>query len=101
MLGREHDEVRAEDGVDPCCKDFDDVAGCRCAATCRRDAKRHTSASGSADPIALHRENFFGPALHLIERGEELVGVGRDAEVPLLEFALGDGRSTPPATTLN
>ena len=44
---------------------------------------------GAADPVPLHRLDPLGP-LQLVEAGQELVGVLRDPEEPLLQVPLDD-----------
>src|SRR4051794_24588427 len=48
-------------------------------------------AFGTADPVTLHGEDAFGPAaLQVLCRVEQFIGVGGDAEEPLLQLTLLD-----------
>ena len=53
------------------------------------DGQVELHAFGTPDPVALHDLDPFGP-LQVVERVEELVGIRRDAEEPLLEVAFVD-----------
>ena len=79
VLRREHEERRAEERVGPRREDRD-----------RRssellDPEDDLGALGAADPVALHRQDALGPGLEQAHLVEQLVGVGGDAEEPLLE----------------
>ena len=50
------------------------------------DGQVELGALGTADPVALHHLDLLGP-VEIVERFEELVGVRRDPEEPLLELA--------------
>src|SRR5205085_6712834 len=51
-----------------------------------------------ADPVSLHAEHALGPtAGETIAAFEQLLGVGGDAEEPLLQRAQLDLRAAPPA----
>src|SRR5262249_7055332 len=52
------------------------------------------------DPVALHGEDALRPAGQAVEVAQELVGIRRDAEEPLLELALDDRRVAPPAAAV-
>ena len=55
------------------------------------DMEIDVGAFGAADPVALHRQHVFGPAvLQLLHIVEQAVGVVGDLEVPLVELAFGD-----------
>ena len=64
-------------------------------------ANRDARAFGSPDPVALHDDDFFGPVGQRLEAGQELVGVLRDAEEPLLQLACDDHRAAAPAAAVN
>lgn len=55
------------------------------------DLEVHVGALGAADPVALHRQHPLGPVagelVHVVEQGVRVLG---DAEVPLVQGALGD-----------
>src|SRR3989304_3735895 len=55
--------------------------------TARKDAPRPLRA---ADPVPLHRQDTLRPRLEARHVVEEAVGVGRDAEEPLLEVLRHD-----------
>ena len=94
MLGRQHDEVRAIDRVDARGENLD-----RLIATDQR--KPHARAFRSADPVALHHDDLVGPVGERLEPLQELVGVLRDAEEPLLEVPRRDGGPAAPARAVN
>ena len=81
MLGRQHEEGGAEEGVGPGREDreveVDFIA-----------AKDHLGPLGAADPVALHGDHVLGPGLERVEVGQQPVGVIGDLEEPLLEVAL-------------
>ena len=54
-------------------------------------------ALGAAYPVALHRDDALRPAGQLVEAVNELLRVVRDADEPLVEAALRDGRAASPA----
>ena len=79
MLRREHEEGRPEQRVGTGGEHRDvDVE--------LLDPEEDLRAFRPADPVALHRQHAFRPVqiLHLVE---QVVGVGGDAEEPLLELA--------------
>ena len=83
MLGG-HDGIgHAEAGVGPGGEDPDRET----VATL--DGQVELRALGPSDPVALHRLGPFRP-LEIVQGLEELVGVLRDAEEPLLQVALDD-----------
>ncbi len=80
MLGREHEEGRAEQRVGPGREDHDLLTGAV-------HAKVDVGALGPSDPVPLHGQNPIRPLLelgHLVEQGVRVV---RDLEEPLLEVA--------------
>ena len=54
-------------------------------------------AFGAPDPVALHHDDLLGPLGQRVEPLEQLVGVGGDAEEPLLEIARHHHRAAAPA----
>ena len=85
VLGRHHEEGRAEQRVRP--------GGEHLVVRAELVAReRHLGARGAADPVALHRHHVLGP-LDRREVVEQPVGVVRDAEEPLLELADLDRRA--------
>ena len=54
-------------------------------------------ARAPADPVLLHLQDVLGPLPERGVAGEELLGVGRDPQEPLLHLLLGDGRFAAPA----
>ena len=53
------------------------------------EPERNLRTGGTAYPVVLHGEHAGGPALfQLLEVGQKLVGIGRDAEEPLREVLL-------------
>ena len=78
--------------------------GLASGAVPRQQRKAHPGTLGPPNPVALHRQHFFGPADQSASSAvEQFVGVGGDAEEPLLQLARGhDGvpqRQHPPSTT--
>ncbi len=95
MLRAQQHERSAEDGVD---------AGGEHLDLRRRVAferELDPGPIGAPDPVALHRENLFGPLAQAVGRCEQLVGIGGDAEEPLLEIARLDLRAAPPAAAVH
>ena len=78
VLGREHEERRAEERVGTRREDGDvDVQ--------LLDPEDDLGALGAPDPVALHRQDVLGPGLEQAHLVEQVVGVVGDAEEPLLE----------------
>ncbi len=50
-------------------------------------AKAHGHALGAAYPVALHGAHLLGPVLQLVYVGQQFLGVGGDAEEPLVYLA--------------
>ena len=91
MVGRDDDGVRAVDGVDARGEDAD-------ALVRVFNLKVDVGAGAFADPVALHRQDALGPApLDLAHVFQQLLGVVGDAQEPLLDVALLDGRAAAPA----
>ncbi len=93
MLGSQQDERRPVDRVDAGREDLDGVAA--------DDRKRDARAFGAPDPVALHDDDFLRPVGQRLEALQQIVGVRRDAEEPLLEIARYDRRGAPPARALD
>jgi hypothetical protein len=78
MLGRQDEEGRPEQRVRAGREDGQvDVQ--------LLDPEDDLRALRAADPVPLHREHVLGPGLEQVHLLEQPVGVGRDAEEPLLE----------------
>src|SRR6266511_2198816 len=78
VLRREHEEGGPEERVRPGREDGDvDVE--------LLDPEDDLGALGTADPVALHREDSLRPRLEQVHLLEQPIGVGGDAEEPLLE----------------
>src|SRR4051794_36321217 len=56
------------------------------------DGEVHVRTFTAPDPVALHGADFFRPVLQLLKVLQELFGVFRDTQEPLLEVALLDDR---------
>ena len=100
VLGRQEHARRAEDGVDARREDLDRV----------RDGGESSPASTgnftrvpsrSPNPVLLHRQHFVGPLAQLLDALQQIVGVVRDLEEPLLEVARRDGRAAAPAAAVD
>ena len=65
------------------------------------DFELDLEALGAADPVLLHQPHALGPARHVGERTEQVVGVLRDAEVVHRDLALLDQRARTPAATVD
>ena len=52
-----------------------------------------------ADPVALQREHFVGPAGQILHRREKFFGVIGDSQEPLPQVAFGDLGIAAPAAT--
>ena len=83
MLGREHHVGGAEKRVRPCCEDIH-------LQSAIRNPKSNLRAFRSSDPILLHQLDALGP-VDEFEVADQALGVGGDAEHPLLERAAVDG----------
>ncbi len=83
VLGREHEEGRAEERVGAGRED-------REVEVELVASEDDLGALGAADPVALHRDHVLGPALEQLEVVEQAVGVVGDPEEPLLEIAGDD-----------
>ncbi len=96
MFGRELQRGRAVDGVDTSGEDGDFVAD---GASGAIELEVDEGAFAAADPVALLRNDAIGPAGERVEVFEQLVGVVGNADEPLLQLALDDGRGfvTPAA----
>ena len=63
--------------------------------------EREAHAVALADPVRLHRLHALRPAGHLVETGQELVGVVGDPQVVHRDLALLDGRAGAPAVAVD
>ncbi len=94
MLRREAHEGHAEEGVGPGREHGDGPL-----ATLEREADLRAGAP--ADPVPLHRDHALGPPAQAVEVTQQLVGVRRDAEEPLLQLPVLDGSVAPPASPVH
>src|SRR4030095_7490863 len=94
MLDRQAHEGHAEERIGAGRED-DHLA----RTTVEREADLRAFAA--PDPVPPHRYHALGPRAQAIEVAQQLVGVGRDAEEPLLELALGDHRLAAPAAPVD
>ncbi len=94
MLGSEHEEGGAEEGVGAGGEDgeFDARRGV---------AEDGLGALGAADPVALHRDHVLGPGAERVDVLEQALGVVGDAEEPLLEAPLHDGSAAALAAAVD
>src|SRR5262249_42662449 len=87
MLGRDYHRCRAEDRINARSEGADFlrlIAG---------DLPVHFRAAAPPDPVALHRDYALGPAaFQRVQIVQQLVGVIGDANEPLFQFAMLDGR---------
>src|SRR6266404_2127087 len=91
MLSRNHNRVRTINSVNPSRKDTDFRVRIL-------DGEINQSTHASSNPIALHRQNAFGPAtFELTHVVQQLVGVLCDSYEPLSDLFLFNGRSAAPA----
>ena len=86
VLGREQEERAAEERVGARGEDGD--LGVRRLARGVAEGEVHLGALGAADPVGLHLLHALGPAGQLLEVVKQLLRVGGDLDVPLLEVAL-------------
>ena len=93
MLGRHHGVGHAEAGVGPRGEDA------QAQLFVALDGEVEFGTFGTADPVALHGLDPLGP-VESVQRFQELVGVGGDAEEPLLEVTLGDEVARPIARSV-
>ena len=94
MLGREHEERRAEQRVRAGREDRE--VHLRLLAV-----EDHLRALGAADPVALHRDHPLRPGLQQLEVLQQPVGVVGDLEEPLLELADHDRRAAALAASVD
>ncbi len=63
------------------------------------EPKGQLDAAALANPVALHGAHGLGPAVELVEIGQQFFGVGGDADKPLGNFAaLNQGTGAPSAS---
>ena len=65
------------------------------------DREEDARAFRAADPVLLHQPHPLGPAVEAVERVEQLVGKGGDAQEPLRQQALLDERARAPAAPVD
>ncbi len=86
-IGCHHEEGCAVQGIRAGREDFHLVAGLTVHGL---DGEADVRALGASDPVALHRQDAFGPvALELLHVIQQAVRVIRDLEVPLIQVLLG------------
>ena len=73
------------------------ISTCRSTRRPGRCGNVMRAPSRTPDPVPLHHDDLLGPLGQRLEALEQLVGVGGDAEEPLLEVARDDGRAAAPA----
>ena len=87
MFGRDDHRVRAEDRV------YARGEGADLLRLIAGDLPVHFRAAAPPDPVALHRDHAFRPAaFQRVQVVQQLVGVIGDADEPLLQLTLLDGR---------
>src|SRR5437899_1923607 len=94
MLGPEAHEGDTEERVGARGEDRD-------GAGTALEGKADLRARAAPDPVPLHGEHALGPAGQAVQVAEQLLGVGRDAEEPLLELALDDRAVAAPAAAVH
>ena len=104
MIGRDRHEFRAEQRVGTRRVDFEFVdarfAGERPQRR-RVDDEADHQAFRAPDPVALHQAHLFRPAVEAVEARQQIVGIVRDLEEPLRQFALLDDRARAPAAAVD
>ncbi len=95
MLRTEEHEGGPEDRVDACREHLDLRPGIAF------DRELHARAFRPPDPVALHRQDLLGPLRQGNRVVEELVGVRRDAEEPLLQIARLNHRPAAPTRAID
>ena len=99
MIGRDRHELGAEQRVGPRREDFELVLAVRRGLGIEREADQQ--ALGAADPVLLHQPHFFRPAVELVERVQQILGIVADLEEPLRQLALLDQRAGAPAAAVD
>src|SRR6185369_4988365 len=86
-----HDRTRAVNSVDARCEHTNLLLAVF-------HAEVDVCAFAATDPVTLSLQDFFGPAVFdLFYVGDELLGVGGNAQEPLFQVALLDNRTAAPA----
>ncbi len=102
MLGGDGAEGHAHDGVGARGEDIHPAVADRLAVVAPDVVReREAHALASADPVGLHGLHRLGPARHLVEILEQLLGVVRDAQVVHRDFALLDGSARAPSLAVD
>ncbi len=99
MIGRQRHELRPEQGVAAGGENVELALAAGRGLGPEREADLQPL--GAADPVRLHQAHLLRPARERIERGEQLVGVRRDREVPLHHLALLDLGARAPAAAVD
>ncbi len=81
VFGRHDHECRAENGIRTCREDLQGLAGVK--------GKTQPGTLGTTDPVTLHHLDAFRP-IDAVESVQQLLGILRDSEVPLLQVPLVD-----------
>ena len=98
MFGRQRHERRTEQRVGARRVDFELAAVCPGRIG---QLECETRAAALADPVRLHQAHLLGPAVERVETAQQLVGEGRDLEVPLRQLAALDGGAGAPALAVD
>src|SRR5215471_18624536 len=99
MLGSQLQRSRAVDRVDAGGEDAD-LRSSRSGVAFQ--LKVDEAAFAAADPVALHGAHFFRPAVEFVQIAQQLFGILRRADEPLLEFTLLNRRVfVAPATSID
>ena len=99
MIGRERQELRAEQRVVARGEDVDLVFPQRGGRGIEREAQ--VQPLRTADPVALHDAHLLGPEIQAVERLQQILGKFGDAEVPLRHLPLLDQCARAPAATVD
>ncbi len=97
VLGRQGHEGHAEERVGAGGIDLN--LGDALGGLGEREA--HAGALAPADPIGLHKAHTLRPAVHLVERRQQVGREAGDAEEPLRELLLLDQRAGTPAAPVD
>ncbi len=97
MLRRQGQERHAEQRVRPRRVDFDGVDDVRV----RRQPESQPRALAAADPLGLHHAHPLRPAIHAVQRGQQLRRIAGDFQEPLRQQLLLDRRAGTPAAAVD
>ena len=99
MIRRQGNEACTEQCVRPCRENFD--AGVEIGRRVAVPLELHLQAFRPADPVRLHGAHLFRPALQLLNFFQKVLGIMRDVEEPLCQFALLNQRARAPAAPVD